>query len=67
VPLAVSLSASLVWFLEPVFDPRYMHEGVDLDVLTEMVKFVRSLSQTAPLKDMIVAELSPGPEVKDED
>jgi len=52
---------------EPTFDPRYMHEGVDLDVLTEMVKFARDLSQIAPLKDMIVGEVNPGPEVKDED
>ncbi|OCH94550.1 alcohol oxidase [Obba rivulosa] len=53
---------------EPEFDPHYFEEEVDEEIYFELVKFVRKVAQTAPLKDMIVAERNPGPECKtDED
>lgn len=35
-------------------------------MLTKAVQFVRRLSETAPLKDIIVAPSTPGPEVQTE-
>ncbi|KAH9943228.1 alcohol oxidase [Epithele typhae] len=53
--------------VEPHFDPRYFEEEVDLQVFLEMVKFSRSLASVAPLKDMIVKELNPGPDVQSDE
>jgi len=53
---------------EPDFDPHYFEEEVDQEMWFELVKFVRTIAKTAPLKDMIVAERNPGPEfATDED
>ncbi|CCM05247.1 uncharacterized protein FIBRA_07457 [Fibroporia radiculosa] len=38
---------------EPDIDPRYFEQEIDLDILTELLKFVRGLANLAPLKDMI--------------
>lgn len=35
-------------------------------MLTKAAQFVRKLSETAPLKDMIVTPSTPGPEVRTE-
>ncbi|KAH9929344.1 GMC oxidoreductase [Fomitopsis serialis] len=51
---------------EPEFDPRYFEHEVDLDVFTESVKWARKLADVSPLKDIIVNELNPGPQAKDD-
>ncbi|KIP10401.1 hypothetical protein PHLGIDRAFT_240805 [Phlebiopsis gigantea 11061_1 CR5-6] len=49
---------------EPEFDARYFEQSLDLDIHVEMVKFARRVANTAPLKDMVVKEVNPGPEVQ---
>ncbi|CCM01756.1 uncharacterized protein FIBRA_03822 [Fibroporia radiculosa] len=49
---------------DPEMDPRYFEQEVDMDIFCEVVKFARKLAQTSPLKDMIVREINPGPEVQ---
>ncbi|KAH9910457.1 uncharacterized protein B0H18DRAFT_1130091 [Fomitopsis serialis] len=49
---------------EPEFDPHYFEHEVDLDIFTE--KWIRKLADVSPLKDIIVNELNPGPQVKDD-
>ncbi|TFY67647.1 hypothetical protein EVJ58_g1480 [Rhodofomes roseus] len=51
---------------DPEFDPRYFEQEVDLDIFTESVKWCRKLADLSPMKDVIVHELNPGPQVKDE-
>ncbi|KAI0347718.1 alcohol oxidase [Trametopsis cervina] len=49
-------------------DPHYFEQEIDLELLLDLVKRARSISQTAPLKDLIVKEHNPGPEIQgDED
>ncbi|KAI0072987.1 alcohol oxidase [Panus rudis PR-1116 ss-1] len=48
---------------EPEIDPHYFEEDIDGDILVEQVKFARNLANISPLKDMIVKEINPGPEV----
>ncbi|KAH9948777.1 alcohol oxidase [Amylocystis lapponica] len=50
---------------DPEFDPQYLDQQVDLDVWSEMVKFARKLGRTAPMKDLIAREVTPGPDVDD--
>ncbi|KAI0072989.1 alcohol oxidase [Panus rudis PR-1116 ss-1] len=49
---------------EPEFDPHYFEEDIDLDTFVEQIKFARNLANISPLKDMIVKEVNPGPEIK---
>ncbi|PSR73741.1 hypothetical protein PHLCEN_2v10431 [Hermanssonia centrifuga] len=49
---------------DPEFDAHYFEQDVDLEIFTEMCKFARKMADIAPLKDMIVKELNPGPEVQ---
>jgi len=49
---------------EPEYDPHYFEDQADLDIITECIKFGRSLASISPLKDLIVKELNPGPEVQ---
>ncbi|KAH9938079.1 alcohol oxidase [Fomitopsis serialis] len=51
---------------EPEFDPHYFEQEVDLDIFTESIKWIRKLADVSPLKDIIVNELNPGPQVKDD-
>ncbi|TFY69098.1 hypothetical protein EVJ58_g605 [Rhodofomes roseus] len=52
----------------PSIDPRYFEEEADLDVLVDIFKFTRKMSQMAPFQAVVGAELAPGPKVQtDED
>ncbi|EPS98728.1 hypothetical protein FOMPIDRAFT_1125896 [Fomitopsis schrenkii] len=51
---------------EPELDPRYFEQEIDLEMFSETVKYTRKLAEVSPLKDMIVNETNPGPEVKDD-
>ncbi|KAJ3485204.1 hypothetical protein NLI96_g5126 [Meripilus lineatus] len=53
--------------IDPEFDPHYFEEDVDLQMLVEMVKFIRNLTHVSPLKDLITKELNPGPAVQSDD
>ncbi|KAG6373749.1 GMC oxidoreductase-domain-containing protein [Boletus reticuloceps] len=50
----------------PSIDPQYLNNLHDTKILTKAMQFVRKLSETAPLKDIIVAPSTPGPEVQTE-
>jgi len=51
-----------------MIDPNFFSNPIDVDVMLETVKFVRGLGYDQPLKDKIVEELLPGPQVAtDED
>ncbi|KAJ3556843.1 hypothetical protein NM688_g1798 [Phlebia brevispora] len=52
---------------DPAYDPRYMEEAIDLEIALEIIKYVRKLANTAPLKDMLEKELNPGPECQTDD
>ncbi|EMD40393.1 hypothetical protein CERSUDRAFT_91113 [Gelatoporia subvermispora B] len=53
---------------EPEFDPQYFEEEIDQEIYFELIKFLRKLASTSPLKDIIVAERNPGLECQtDED
>ncbi|KAJ3556844.1 hypothetical protein NM688_g1797 [Phlebia brevispora] len=45
---------------DPAYDPRYLEEAIDLEIALEIVKFIRRLANTPPLKDMFAKELNPG-------
>ncbi|KAH9913050.1 GMC oxidoreductase-domain-containing protein [Amylocystis lapponica] len=48
----------------PELDPQVFSEEIDLDMFVEMTKFMRTMADVAPLKDMIVKEHNPGAEVQ---
>ncbi|KAG6906705.1 hypothetical protein DXG01_012529 [Tephrocybe rancida] len=48
----------------PSIDHRYLEGEVDLKVLVEGYKLLRKIYSTAPLKDLIEKEVSPGPEIQ---
>jgi len=48
---------------EPVMDPHYLEEMVDLELMVEIFKFTRSLTGFDPLKSVLVKEVNPGPGV----
>jgi choline dehydrogenase len=55
-------------FALPSVDPRYFSKEVDVQIAVQGFKFLRKVAATAPYKDYIVAEVSPGPSVQtDED
>ncbi|TFK50444.1 GMC oxidoreductase [Heliocybe sulcata] len=51
----------------PRIDPRYLEEEIDLDIMVEVFKFLRSLGNESPLKDIVTKEANPGHELTDED
>ncbi|PBK94871.1 alcohol oxidase [Armillaria gallica] len=53
--------------VDPKFDPHYLEHDIDLQGLVDMVKYVRKLCDTAPYKDILAAEVVPGPEVRTDD
>jgi choline oxidase len=54
---------------KPLIDPRYFTdpEGRDEKLLVEGIKLGRKLAETTALKDWIVREVSPGPEVQSDE
>ncbi|KAI0727770.1 GMC oxidoreductase [Fomitopsis betulina] len=52
----------------PSIDPHYLEEEADLDVLVDIFKFTRKMSQMDPFQKLVGAEIAPGPKVEtDED
>ncbi|EPS44367.1 hypothetical protein H072_1636 [Dactylellina haptotyla CBS 200.50] len=47
----------------PVIDPNYLANTYDAEALKQIVKYLRKVASTAPLKDIIVAEYEPGTSV----
>jgi choline dehydrogenase len=50
-------------FDSPVIDPGYLTHPADIQILRQAFKYARTVSQTAPLSNYIVSELSPGSDV----
>ncbi|KAF8551708.1 alcohol oxidase [Imleria badia] len=50
----------------PNIDPNYLNNSYDTKILTKATQFARKLSETEPLKSIIVAPSTPGPEVQTE-
>ncbi|KAH8102406.1 GMC oxidoreductase [Cristinia sonorae] len=44
----------------PTFDPHYLEESIDLELLVEQLRFIRNLVTLSPLKDSNPKELNPG-------
>ncbi|KAK0203886.1 GMC oxidoreductase-domain-containing protein [Desarmillaria ectypa] len=53
--------------VDPIFDPRYLEHDIDLQGLVDMVKYIHKICDTAPFKDVLAAEVIPGPEVRTDD
>ncbi|KAH7929134.1 alcohol oxidase [Leucogyrophana mollusca] len=51
----------------PCIDPHYLEEELDLELMVDIVKYVRSLGQMTPLKEIIAVEAVPGPTVVSDD
>ncbi|KAI5481547.1 choline dehydrogenase [Pseudohyphozyma bogoriensis] len=47
-------------FDAPLIDPGYLNHPADIIILREAFKWARTLSQTAPLSEILTTELSPG-------
>ncbi|KAI0079016.1 alcohol oxidase [Panus rudis PR-1116 ss-1] len=47
---------------DPEFDPHYFEYDVDLEIYTEVVRFVRKIADHSPLKDLVAKEHNPGPD-----
>ncbi|KAF9026488.1 alcohol oxidase [Hymenopellis radicata] len=51
----------------PTIDPHYFEHDIDLQVLLDMVKYIRTIAATAPFSEYLLspdAELNPGSEAK---
>lgn len=53
--------------VDAAYDPHYFEEETDLLTFVEQIKFARKLAEVEPFKSMIVSEINPGPEVKDDE
>src|SRR5690606_13012684 len=51
----------------PLIDLGLYSDRRDAEKVAEAVRLGRKLTQTAPLKDLVVVEREPGPQVSDED
>lgn len=50
-------------FDQPVIDPQYFSHPADITTMRQALKFVRQIGNTSPLKDILGAEVTPGPTV----
>ena len=51
----------------PIIDPQYMSDPADLELLVTGTKLTREIAATSPFKDMLGAEVFPGPHVQSDD
>ncbi|KDR78179.1 hypothetical protein GALMADRAFT_245214 [Galerina marginata CBS 339.88] len=52
----------------PKIDPHYLENSIDLEILVQQFKFIRSLKEVEPWKSGVLREVSPGPTcVSDDD
>lgn len=49
--------------MQPVIDPDYLSESLDMDILLDSMKFLRKVTQTDEWKAVGHAEVLPGPAV----
>ncbi|EGO01347.1 hypothetical protein SERLA73DRAFT_159774 [Serpula lacrymans var. lacrymans S7.3] len=57
-------------FDKPALDPHYFEQDVDLQVMVEILKFIRKMPEHAPFKDVLASpltEVNPGPSVVTDD
>ncbi|KDQ20011.1 hypothetical protein BOTBODRAFT_62375 [Botryobasidium botryosum FD-172 SS1] len=47
---------------QPALDPHVFEQSEDLDMILEMLKYIRKLTKADPLKGIVVKEISPGAE-----
>jgi choline dehydrogenase-like flavoprotein len=50
-----------------VIDPQYLSNSADLDMLLSIIKYVRRLANTEPLKSAIVSTVTPDPDANDDE
>ncbi|KAJ6589525.1 hypothetical protein B0H19DRAFT_1104053 [Mycena capillaripes] len=50
--------------VDPAYDPRYFENPADLELLIELFKYIRKVTQLAPFKDCLDSEVNPGPNVQ---
>ncbi|KAJ7456815.1 alcohol oxidase [Mycena galericulata] len=48
----------------PAYDPRYFENPADLELLIEVFKYIRKVTQLAPFKECLDSEVNPGPDVQ---
>ncbi|HEY5927818.1 MAG TPA: GMC family oxidoreductase N-terminal domain-containing protein [Kofleriaceae bacterium] len=51
----------------PIIDPQYFSAPADLELLVAGVKLTREIAATSPMKEMLGAEVFPGPQVQSDD
>ncbi len=51
----------------PAIDPRYLADVADLDHLVAGIRLAREIAASGPLKDLLGAEVSPGPAIASDD
>ncbi|GAA5998759.1 GMC family oxidoreductase [Rhodotorula paludigena] len=51
-------------FDKPQIEPGYLTHPADVQILRQAFKYARTISQTAPFSDYVLAELSPGDRVQ---
>ncbi|KAJ6258502.1 hypothetical protein Dda_6545 [Drechslerella dactyloides] len=47
----------------PIIDPNYLAKDYDSQAMIQIVKYLRKIAKTAPLKNILVGEYEPGPAV----
>ncbi|KAJ7459637.1 alcohol/choline dehydrogenase [Mycena galericulata] len=50
--------------VDPAYDPRYFENPADLELLIEVFKYIRKVTQLAPFKECLDSEVNPGPDVQ---
>ncbi|KAJ7584463.1 GMC oxidoreductase [Mycena floridula] len=53
--------------VDPVYDPCYFENPADLELLIELFKYSRKISQQSPFKESLAVEVNPGLEVQTEE
>ncbi|PPQ95957.1 hypothetical protein CVT26_016123 [Gymnopilus dilepis] len=53
--------------VQPVCDPRYFESDFDMEIMLQMVKFIRGMKEIEPWKSGTVKESLPGPEYLTDD
>ncbi|KAJ7489781.1 GMC oxidoreductase [Mycena galericulata] len=50
--------------VDPAYDPCYFENPAALELLIELFKYIRKVTQLAPFKDCLDSEVNPGPNVQ---
>ncbi|KAJ6529535.1 GMC oxidoreductase [Mycena vulgaris] len=49
---------------QPAIDPHYFEQGIDLEVMVDVLKYLRKLGSTGGFKDLFASETDPGAPVQ---